>query len=99
MFAVKGAVLVKLKFVRDVLSIFVSRIVFALALTALQRHNFYRCFLSRHILLPNSKTQNLDAASARNRTVDLNLTMVALYRLSYRGTLCNRHRVSDTIAL
>jgi hypothetical protein len=57
MFAVKGTVLVKLKFVRDVLAIFIGCIVFALALTALQSHNFYRCFLGRHILLLNS-TQN-----------------------------------------
>lgn len=83
MLAVKRAILVKLELALGVLAILLSRIILALALAALHSDNFYRCFLG-HLESPYIMD---DKAPKQNRTVDLNLTMVALYRLSYKGRL------------
>ena len=90
--AIKGAILVQFQLTLDILSILVGGIVLALALAALQGDNFDSgLFLASHFLSPQTKNTGWTAderkASERDRTADLNLTMVALCRLSYRGEL------------
>ncbi len=64
-----------------VLSILVSCIILSFAFRTLKGYDFNRpFFLASHIVLLKAPVQN--------RTADLNLTMVALYRLSYKGKAC-----------
>ena len=90
MLAVKGTILVQLQLTLDVLAVLVGGIILALALAALQGDDFDSgLFLASHFLSPKTKNTGWTAdgrkASERDRTADLNLTMVALCRLSYRG--------------
>ena len=78
----KRAVFTQFELALNILFIFIRGIVFSLALAALKSNDFNRCLFARHSFTPYNRFLK---ASERDRTADLNLTMVALCRLSYRG--------------
>ncbi len=78
--SVERTILAELELSLQILAVFRGSIVFALAFTALQRDQFNCCLLGH-----NSPLSRNDRAPERDRTADLNLTMVALCRLSYRS--------------
>ena len=86
---IKGAIFIQFQLTLDVFSILISCVILSLALTALQSDNFNSClFLASHFASPMIKyrqNRRCNRAFERDRTADLNLTMVALCLLSYRG--------------
>lgn len=78
--SVERTILAELELALHILAIFRGSIVFALAFAALKRDQFNCCLLGH-----KSPLSRKDKAPERDRTADLNLTMVALCRLSYRS--------------
>ena len=95
MLAIKGAIFIQFQLTLNILSILVSCVILTLALTALQCDDFNSgLLLASHFASPMIKyrqNRRCNRAFERDRTADLNLTMVALCRLSYRGKGLKRY--------
>ena len=85
-FPIERTVFAQFKLSLRILAVFHRRIIFPFAFRTLQRNDFNSTFLfTRHNISSRQITLSTARAPVQNRTADLNLTMVALYRLSYKG--------------
>ena len=87
MFAIKRAIFVELKLSLNIAAVFISCIIPSFTFRTLKGDDFNNLltFLSHFVNSLYNYTKSLSQAFRRNRTADLNLTEVALCRLSYKG--------------